>query len=213
MPKLNGKPSFSKSRRCNKILNERDIADLDTFIRHWHELADGRHSTAPSIDAALTRTDTIASDAPRMSDVHAGLGSPATTAKSVRRRTVGNSKKEVVAEAAVDLILAKGAPMNCAELHPALLARGLRINGSDPIAVLYTMLWRMQDRVARPQPRGGFWIAGRPLEGEQAPPEHHDQDRVAAMAPDQPQAAIEEPDGWGEVREELLSKTKAYRRR
>jgi hypothetical protein len=69
-----------------------------------------------------------------------------------------NSKKEEVADAAYEIIRERGEPVSRSDLYKELIARGLRIEGSDPEMVLSTMLWRMKDRVVRLK-SGGYWLA------------------------------------------------------
>ena len=75
-----------------------------------------------------------------------------------RRR---NSKKEEVAEAAKDIIVAEGRSLPRSELYKKLIEKGLVIEGSDPEMVLSTMLWRMSGVIVRVR-GGGYWVAGQP---------------------------------------------------
>lgn len=71
-----------------------------------------------------------------------------------------NSKKEEVANAAREVILANGKPLSRSDLYTILTERGLIIEGADPEMVLSTMLWRSKDKIVR-LPKFGYWVAER----------------------------------------------------
>lgn len=74
-----------------------------------------------------------------------------------------NSKKEAVAEVARELIQKAGKPIMREDLFPLLRDRGLIIEGTDPLMVLSTMLWRMKDAAGIIRLKGGgYWLAERP---------------------------------------------------
>jgi hypothetical protein len=74
------------------------------------------------------------------------------------KRATGNPKKEVVAEAAREIIAERREPVPRSDLFKALTDRGIILQGADPEMVLSTMLWRMRDRVVRVR-GGGYWLA------------------------------------------------------
>jgi hypothetical protein len=117
---------------------KRDIANIDAWIVQWHEFA-GRED-----DAAMTFPGSAEFTAPRAS------------------RTTGNPPKEEVAAKAIELILAKGAPMSRNALFADLEANGVIIRGADPKMVLSTMLWRSGDIVRLPGL--GYWLKKEPYE-------------------------------------------------
>ncbi len=96
-------------------------------------------------------------------------------------RTIRNTPKEIVAEAARDVILARNAPISRDELYDLLTQRrDLVIQGKDPRMVLSTMLWRMKDRVARLK-NGGYWPAEIPnAEAGYDPTTHKEIDSLLA---------------------------------
>jgi len=84
---------------------------------------------------------------------------------AVRKRTTGNSKKEEVASAARAFIEETGAPVSRDDLFKQMIAEGLTIEGTDPIMVMTTMLWRMRDKAAIVRLKnGGYWLKERPYE-------------------------------------------------
>ena len=77
------------------------------------------------------------------------------------RAPVINPSRTEVADAALEVIRGQGKPVGRQELFDALAARGVQIDGKNPLMVFSTMLWREQERVKRL--RGyGYWIAGEP---------------------------------------------------
>lgn len=116
---------------------KRELRGIEQFIEMWNSFA---KMPAEAIAPAMA-----GSPVPMM----AGYTPPAP--KEGR-----NSKKEEVAEAALVVIRERGEPMPRADLYRELVARGLRIGGTDPEMVLSTMLWRMKDVVVR-IPKFGYW--------------------------------------------------------
>lgn len=131
----------------------RELSRVDEFIAEWHRyagvLADGPHQAA----------ERPASEASPYTIGVGPLPAPAP-------RATGNSSKEAVTEAALELIAERGEPIGRSELYKLLTERGLIIRGKEPEMVLSTMLWRMKDRIVRLK-GGGYWIADRPYEPAQ----------------------------------------------
>jgi hypothetical protein len=123
--------------KLTELRNEHRRVDL--FIQQWHEFAG-----TPILDRAPAVVHH-----PR---------SIATSGRSVR-----NSKKEDVAEAAQRILRDEGHPLSRTELYTRLVAQGLTIEGTDPEMVLSTMLWRMKDKVIRLS-GGGYWLPDVPYE-------------------------------------------------
>lgn len=115
----------------------------------------------------LRRTEAFITDWHTFAGTEAGPDSGDTeTPKSLYRwdpPAGRNSSKEIVAGAAREIIKARGEPVSRTNLYEALIERGLRINGKEPLVVLSTMLWRMRDAVARVK-GGGYWLAEVPYE-------------------------------------------------
>lgn len=116
---------------------KRELRGIDQFIEMWNSFAKMPvEAIAPAV-----------SDSPLpMMAGHV----PAT------RKQGRNSKKEEVAEAALNIIREVGEPMPRSRLYEELVLRGLRIGGTDPEMVLSTMLWRMKDVIVR-LPKFGYW--------------------------------------------------------
>lgn len=134
--------------RKKKLLAEvTDIDDqighVDRFIKAWHSFAENDPELpVENIDEQIQNKE---------------------SASQNLAKKVTNSRKEVVAEAAREIIRGRGAPVGRSELFVELKQRGLTIGGSNPEMVLSTMLWRMRDRIARVK-GGGYWLADVPYE-------------------------------------------------
>ena len=77
-----------------------------------------------------------------------------------RVRVSDNPKPELVVAAAVELIRAVGRPMTRREIREQLAARGVVVNGADPVKALGTMLWRSgSDQLEQIEGRG-YWPKG-----------------------------------------------------
>lgn len=119
---------------------KRELARADAFISDWHAFAGSPHTHRLIVDGTHLDIKTHEVEMPRPK----------------------NTKKEVVAQHARELIEARGSPIPRTELYQLLTQdRGLTIEGSDPEMVLSTMLWRMRDKVVRLK-TGGYWLAEKP---------------------------------------------------
>ncbi|WP_116134353.1 hypothetical protein [Tropicimonas sp. IMCC34043] len=105
----------------------------DSFIRQWEEYS-GRPAPGGHASSAAIEDDAVV-----------------TPPQKPR-----NPRKEVVAEAAREILREHGEPMNRDELIEALPSKGITIHGKNPPVVLQTMLWRMQDRIVHLKGRG-YW--------------------------------------------------------
>ena len=112
---------------------------IEAFIAEWHTYATG--DAAEIIDPVDTT-----------------LKNKKPASRRVAKRATGNTPKEQVAEAAIEIIHERGEPVSRSELHQALVARGMKIEGVDPEMVLSTMLWRQKHRIVRLK-SGGYWPA------------------------------------------------------
>lgn len=121
-----------------------DLADADDFIANWYRYA----GVQPVENANISGTVSILSASPM---------SPTP------KKVLTNSKKEDVAAEVRRMIEAKGEPILRKDLLPALIAKGFKIEGSDPDMVLSTMLWRAGDSagVIRLK-KGGYWMKEAP---------------------------------------------------
>jgi hypothetical protein len=137
------------------------VSELDAWIAKWYELTGAKPPT------------TIA---------HAHVPSPPP-----RKRPI-NPDREFVADQAIEIIRAHGAPMLRADLFKALAQRDIVILGKDPEMVLSTMLWREQERIVR-LPQHGYWPADTPY------PE------AFYLVGDMLDAAAREPEGGVEAEE------------
>lgn len=111
-----------------------ELKTVDAFIEQWRKFAG-------EVSVEIVRPDILFVPSPR---------------KNKR-----NSKKEEIADAAIEEINKLGEPIPRVNLLTLLINRGLIIEGGDPEVVLSTMLWRMRHKVARLK-KGGYWDASRP---------------------------------------------------
>ena len=80
------------------------------------------------------------------------------TVAAVDGKRVGNPKRAKIADDALALIAEVGRPIGRTELFEQLVARGMRLEGKNPLMVFSTMLWRERERIVRL--RGfGYWPA------------------------------------------------------
>jgi len=120
---------------------KREQERIGKFIEAWHEFADASGANANDAIGSLSQTLEIMQ-------------------KEVSKRATGNPKKELVAEAAREIIGERMEPVSRSDLFKALTDRGIILHGADPEMVLSTMLWRMKDRVVRLK-SGGYWLPER----------------------------------------------------
>ena len=119
------------------VLQDR-LRSVERFIEQWHNFATGGEITFNEKSSHEENKE-----------------GPAV---AVRRRTVGNSRKEIVAETAIQIIAQRNEPVGRSDLFRELTSRGIVLNGKDPEMVLSTMLWRMKDSIVR-LANGGYWLA------------------------------------------------------
>lgn len=102
-----------------------------------------------------------------------------------------NPPREMVVNAAVQVIEHHDRPVTRSEMYEALRTCGIEIYGKDPVMVLSTMLWRSQDRIVRLGSMG-YWIKNRPYEPAHYIPEA---DHLLGIAETQPEdGEIEDPE-------------------
>lgn len=77
----------------------------------------------------------------------------------LKRVRSGNPHRDVVAKAAVEILLAHGKPMKTEELLEALDQSRITVIGKNPVSTLNTMLWRSQRLILR-LPKLGYWPVG-----------------------------------------------------
>ncbi|NLH83392.1 MAG: hypothetical protein GX458_21515 [Phyllobacteriaceae bacterium] len=152
---------------------KRELRSVEQFITTWYSFAGVEAPEAQQSVAVAPSSE-------------GAVMPPVPNAVSAKRGR--NSKKEEVAEAAYEVIRERNEPVSRSDLYKELIARGLRIEGSDPEMVLSTMLWRMKDRVVRLK-SGGYWLAdvkNDEIGYEPAPPETEAelQVRIATEHPD-----------------------------
>ncbi|PPJ48116.1 hypothetical protein C0075_21725 [Rhizobium sp. KAs_5_22] len=123
---------------------DQQIGEVESFIKTWHMFSEQEGDELLLSAAEKQNKD--------------------ETTESPNNRIVSNSRKEDVAEASREIIRRSGHPLRREELYEALIAKGLTINGKDPLNVLTTMLWRMQHRVAK-RPDGRYDLAENQGEG------------------------------------------------
>ncbi len=85
-------------------------------------------------------------------------GSAPTTRRSPRPQ---NPPREQVLEVVAEALERAGRPMQLRELFEAVTAAGIDLQGTDPSAVLGTMIWRAKKRFANIK-GFGYWFADRP---------------------------------------------------
>lgn len=77
-----------------------------------------------------------------------------------RKRPV-NPPREQVLEVVAEALERAGRPMQLRELFQAVTDAGINLQGTDPSAVLGTMIWRARKRFANLK-GFGYWFADRP---------------------------------------------------
>lgn len=151
-----------ENAKALKIQAISEIERLEGELRYWRDrMAMSEHF----IDQwnAFASGDPVNSGDSVSSDVNKTATSPKPNQKAKR-----NSKKEDVADAALQFIRERGRPSPRTELYEALVDRGFTIEGADPEMVLSTMLWRMKDKIVR-IPNYGYW----PIDEVYAPADYH----------------------------------------
>ena len=88
---------------------------------------------------------------------------------------VVNPKKDEVAQAVAEILLANKTPMTRDELLTMLARRGMGTRGKNPAVVLQTMLWRMQSVIVHLKGYG-YWPTNEPYESAGYEPEGRSDD-------------------------------------
>lgn len=154
--------------RLARLENER--GNVTAWVDMWHQLA----GTQPSPVAAERNM----------------IGLPVEEA--VKRNRPKNPDREVVANAALEIIQEYGQPLSRHELFEKLTERGIVIEGKDPEMVLSTMLWRSKDKIVR-LPPFGYWPKEKAFEEAKYWP---DADELVG-------AAAREPEDGSEIDEDI----------
>lgn len=95
-----------------------------------------------------------------------GIGEmPAELRVGVSAMEAGPARPARIVEAAVEALRAAGRPLARAELFERLRSSGVRIDGTDPVKNMGTVLWRSRlfDNAGR-----RYWLAGEPRPGGRA---------------------------------------------
>lgn len=87
---------------------------------------------------------------------------PRTDGDSLSRRVM-NPPRERVVDEALSLIREAGEPLSRQVIFDKLQARGVVIEGKNPLMILSTMLWRTPKRIVRLRGHG-YWPADIPYE-------------------------------------------------
>jgi hypothetical protein len=143
-----------ENAKALKIKALSEIARLEAELRGWHD----RISMA---DQFIDQWNAFASGEPVIPVESVSAEQNKQEPSPVKRKAIRNSKKEDVADAALQVIREKDEPVSRGDLFKALTDLGLTIEGTDPEMVLSTMLWRMRDRIVRLK-SGGYWLADVP---------------------------------------------------
>jgi hypothetical protein len=88
---------------------------------------------------------------------------PAGVASAAPRKRPQNPPREQVLEVVAEALERAGRPMQLRELFEAVTASGIDLRGTDPSAVLGTMIWRARKRFANVKGYG-YWFADRAYE-------------------------------------------------
>lgn len=136
----------SLSNEINELVNKHnalrnELTDVEQFIRMWHTMV------GIQVPPGMEQRE------------------PTKPDKEQRRIRPTNPARELVASNCANYIRDVGRPLGRAELLQKLTADDIVINGKDPAMVLSTMLWRSKDVVIR-LPKGGYWLAGKPVPSE-----------------------------------------------
>lgn len=92
---------------------------------------------------------------------------PAELRQELATIPAGPARPAGVVEAAEDALRAVGRPLTRGELFERLRSSGVRIDGTDPVKNMGTMLWRSGrfDNAGR-----RYWLSGEPRPGDRADP-------------------------------------------
>jgi hypothetical protein len=124
------------------VLVEGKLASAERFIYDWHQYAGTAESAFANTPATPRRM---------VAEYEPGTWIPK------KRR---NTKKEIVAAEARQIIEERKVVMSRTDLFNELVARGCIIEGSEPEMVLSTMLWRTKDTHHVIHLRNvGYWLA------------------------------------------------------
>jgi hypothetical protein len=118
-----------------------------------------------SIAAELAEVDKFLSAADAYAQVDPKAAKAPTTPLSrgtaAARKRPTNPPREQVLEVVASALERAGRPMQLRELFEAVTAAGITLQGTDPSAVLGTMIWRARKRFANIKGYG-YWFADQP---------------------------------------------------
>lgn len=114
-------------------------------------------AAAPSKKAVAPRAKAV--KPPSKEAVAAPSKKTEATPVKARFKKGTNPSAAVVIPAAIKALKDQGRPLSRRELHGALAARGMLIQGTDPIKALGTILWRARDQIHYVEDKG-YWPVG-----------------------------------------------------
>jgi len=116
-----------------------------------------------SLTAQLTEVEAFLKALTQYSklDPKAATAPPIAAAHNPPRKRPQNPPREQVLEVVAEALERAGRPMQLREIFEAVTAAGINLQGTDPSAVLGTMIWRARARFANIKGYG-YWFADRP---------------------------------------------------
>ena len=88
-------------------------------------------------------------------------GSDSTAPEKVKKPRAVNPPASVLIPAVIDILRSRGHPLSRRGIYLGLKARGLEIQGSDPVKAVGTILWRNQDKIVQLDGYG-YWPKDEP---------------------------------------------------
>jgi hypothetical protein len=145
-------PEMADPRRNAEQLKAR----ITTRLKELEDEKAGLSKQLTEVTAFLKTLDAYSSIDPEAVSAPATVGS----ATGSRKRPV-NPPREQVLEVVAEALERAGRPMQLRELFEAVGQAGIDLQGTDPSAVLGTMVWRARKRFANVKGYG-YWFADRP---------------------------------------------------
>lgn len=131
-----------------------ELQKIRNFLATYRTLARGLDIEFVNKDGTqLASVDNSPSGVDASTQITASEAPPAR-----RTRVTDNPKPALVVAAAVELIRERGRPMSRSEIHEGLKARGVVVNGADPVKTLGTMLWRSGGHELEQIEGWGYWL-------------------------------------------------------
>jgi hypothetical protein len=144
-----------------------ELQKVRDFITGWHTFArlaklDSKNEAGTiSPQSSPVLSTGMFADATQIGEAREAESPPDPPAR--RPRVTNNPKPRVVVQAALELIREQGRPLTRREIRDGLAARGMVVNGADPVKALGTMLWRSGAEKLIQLDGMGYWPVDEPF--------------------------------------------------